>query len=62
VLAHEYALKAEEAEPFYQAMREGRRPARFGSNATGVATDYINLWEEIREAFTQKQQDRERNQ
>jgi len=50
-LVHEYATEASNAEPFYEAMKNNRPPPRFGTNAKGLAEDYIHLWKHIRNAY-----------
>lgn len=46
LLIHEYAAEAEGGEPFWKALREGRRPTTAGT-APGLAADYASLAHEI---------------
>lgn len=46
-LAHELAAQAESAEPFWQALRDGRRPDRIPGSAGALAEDYVLLTQEL---------------
>lgn len=50
-LVHEYAIAAEEAPAFWEALQEGTMPPRFASNAGLLAMDYLNLWSEVKERY-----------
>lgn len=52
LLVHEYAQESANAPAFYEALRNGTTPAHYGSNADDLATDYLNLWNEIRTRYT----------
>lgn len=52
VLIHEYAIAAEEAPAFWESLKNGTPAPGFASNAGPLATDYLNLWNEVRQAYT----------
>jgi chromosome partitioning protein len=47
MLAFEYERAKLESLPFYKALKAGKRPEKFASNAGGLAADYSALTEEI---------------
>ena len=51
LLVHEYAIAADEAPAFWEALREGSTATQFASNAGPLATDYLNLWSEVKETY-----------
>ena len=46
-LAHEMAEKVDGAEPWWKALREGRRPERLPGSAPALAEDFVLLTQEI---------------
>lgn len=47
ILAHELAEKADAAEPYWKALREGRTPTRIPGSAPALAEDYVLLAQEV---------------
>ena len=47
LLVHELAEQVEGAQPYWQALRQGRSPARLPSSAPALADDYVRLTEEV---------------
>lgn len=47
ILAHELAEKADAAEPYWKALREGRTPTRVPGSAPALAEDYVLLTQEV---------------
>jgi cellulose biosynthesis protein BcsQ len=47
ILVHELAERAEGAEPFWQALRNGGTPQRVPGSAPALADDYVKLTEEV---------------
>lgn len=56
VLVHELAEKAESAEPFWKALREGRKPDRIPGSASALAEDYLMLCQEVLERIQTAEQ------
>lgn len=46
-LVHELAQQVSEAEPYWKALREGRKPSSVPGSAPALATDYFDLTREI---------------
>jgi chromosome partitioning protein len=58
IQALEYeALKitSDKAHPWYEALRTGKKAPRFSSAASGLASDYQKITEQVLAAFTQRQ-------
>ena len=47
ILAHELAEKADTAEPYWKALREGRTPTRVPGSAPALAEDYVLFTQEV---------------
>lgn len=47
ILVHELAEQLRGSEPFWQALREGRTPARTPSSASALAEDYLHVTEQV---------------
>ena len=47
ILAHELAEKADAAEPYWKALREGRTPTRIPGSAPALAEDYVLFTQEV---------------
>lgn len=47
LLPHELAERAENCEPYWQALAEGRKPERLPSSAQALAGDYMHLANEV---------------
>lgn len=47
LLLHEIAERAESSEPYWKALREGRRPERVPGSAPALADDFVSLTDEV---------------
>lgn len=55
LLIHELAEQVEDAEPFYSALREGRRPDRLPGSAPALAEDFLLLTEAVLTTIAQRE-------
>lgn len=54
MLAHELAAEVENAEPFFEALKDGRTPAKLPQSATRLAGDYVELTIEVMAKLTEE--------
>jgi chromosome partitioning protein len=59
LLVHELAATVDNAAPFYEALRSGRRPERLPGSAPALADDYVLLVQEILTTIAAKESEEE---
>lgn len=59
LLVHEVAERAGQAEPFYEALREGRKPDRVPGSAHALAEDFVLLTQEVLTSIAAHEQNAE---
>lgn len=59
ILIHELAEQVNDAEPYWKALQEGRRPTRVPGSAPALAEDYVGLCQEILAGITEHETEQE---